>query len=88
MIERRSVEKKGNLGVTGSWFLINSIDLKRMLDLVGAQDLVGLTDYLVGEVVKLARAGADVCLLASNGRAGRNARDVEGRLVSLGVRVS
>ena len=46
--------------------LINSIDLKRMLGLVGAQDLVGLTDYLVGEVVKLARAGADVCLLASN----------------------
>src|SRR3972149_593627 len=46
--------------------LINSIDLKRMLGLVGAQDLVGLTDYLVGEVVKLARAGADVGLLASN----------------------
>src|SRR3972149_7769380 len=57
-------ERKGD----GSYpsILINSIDLKRMLDLIGAQDLVGLTDYLVGEVAKLVRAGADVGLLASN----------------------
>ena len=46
--------------------LINSIDLKKMLDLIGAQDLTGVTAYLVGEVLKLARAGADFGLLASN----------------------
>ncbi len=46
--------------------LINSIDLKKMLDLIGAQDLAGLTEYLLGEVKKLAHAGADFGLLASN----------------------
>lgn len=46
--------------------LINSIDLKKMLDLIGAQDLAGLTEYLVGAVTTLARAGADFGLLASN----------------------
>ncbi len=46
--------------------LINSIDLKKMLDLIGAQNLAGLTEYLVGEVRRLARAGADFGLLASN----------------------
>ena len=46
--------------------LINSIDLKRMLDLVAAGQLSQLTDYLVGEVQKLERAGADFGLLASN----------------------
>jgi len=39
--------------------LINSIDLKRILDLVGANRTADLTEYLVAEVVKLARAGAD-----------------------------
>jgi aspartate racemase len=46
--------------------LINSIDLKKMLDLIGANELVEVTEYLVGEVQKLARAGADFGLLASN----------------------
>lgn len=46
--------------------LINSIDMKRMLDLIGASDLPGVTEYLAGEVEKLARAGADFALLASN----------------------
>jgi len=46
--------------------IINSIDLKKMLDLIGADDLAGVTEYLVGEVTKLARAGAEVGLLASN----------------------
>lgn len=45
--------------------LINIIDLTRMLGLVGS-DLDGLTDYLAGEVLKLARAGADFAVLASN----------------------
>jgi aspartate racemase len=46
--------------------LINSIDMKTMLDLIGADNLNGLTKYLVGEVEKLARAGATFALLASN----------------------
>lgn len=46
--------------------LINSIDLKKMLDLTAAGDLAGLTGYLLGEVKKLAQGGADFGLLASN----------------------
>jgi aspartate racemase len=46
--------------------LINSIDLKKMLDLIGANELAKVTDYLVGEVQKLAQAGADFGLLAAN----------------------
>lgn len=46
--------------------LINSIDLKKMLDLIAADQLVEVTEYLAGEVNKLARAGADFGLLAAN----------------------
>ena len=46
--------------------IINSIDMKKMLDLIGANDLTGVTGYLLSEVKKLALAGADVGLLASN----------------------
>ncbi len=46
--------------------LINSIDMKKMLDLIGAGDLAGVTDYLVDEIDKLKRAGAAFGLLASN----------------------
>ena len=46
--------------------LINSIDVKRLLDLMGANELQEATRYLVEEVEKLARAGADVGLLAAN----------------------
>jgi len=46
--------------------LINSIDLKRLLDLVGDNRLTELTDWLVREVERLARGGADFGLLASN----------------------
>jgi aspartate racemase len=46
--------------------LINSIDMKTMLDLIGADNLSGVTKYLVGEVEKLAHAGATFALLASN----------------------
>ena len=46
--------------------LINSIDLKKVLELIGANEFGRITEYLVGEVEKLARAGADVGLLASN----------------------
>ena len=46
--------------------IINSINLKKMLDLIGANALAAVTDYLLGEVRKLARAGADFGLLAAN----------------------
>ena len=46
--------------------LINSIDLKKMLDLIGAGKLPEVTEYLLAEVVKLATAGADFGLFASN----------------------
>ena len=57
-------ERKGD----GSYpsILINSIDMKTMLDLIGGGDLPGVTKYLVAEVERLARAGAAFALLASN----------------------
>ncbi len=46
--------------------IINSIDMKKMLDLIEAKELAGVTEYLASEVKKLAQAGADLGLLASN----------------------
>jgi aspartate racemase len=46
--------------------IINSINLQKMLDLIGANELAGVTEYLLGEVNKLALAGADLGLLAAN----------------------
>lgn len=46
--------------------LINSIDMTRMLDLIGKGELPAVTDYLLGEVEKLADGGADFAFLASN----------------------
>jgi aspartate racemase len=46
--------------------VINSIDLKKMLDLIGANEFADVTEYLVGEVHKLARARADFGLLAAH----------------------
>jgi aspartate racemase len=46
--------------------IINSIDLKRMIELIEANDLARLTERLVDEIRKLARAGADFGLLAAN----------------------
>ena len=46
--------------------IINSIDLKRLLDLAAAERLAALTEYLLRELERLARAGADVALFASN----------------------
>ena len=47
-------------------FIINSIDMKKMLDLIGANELADVTEYLLSEVQKLADAGADFGLLAAN----------------------
>ena len=46
--------------------IITSIDMKRMLDLIGARKLPEVTAYLLNEVLRLAKAGADVGMLASN----------------------
>jgi aspartate racemase len=46
--------------------VINSINMKKMLDLIGAGEFEEVTGYLVSELGKLAAAGADFGLLASN----------------------
>jgi aspartate racemase len=47
-------------------FIINSVDLKKPVDLITANDLAGVTRYLAEEIQKLARAGADFGLIAAN----------------------
>lgn len=47
-------------------FIINSINLKTVVDLISANDLAGVTKYLAEEIQKLARAGADFGLIAAN----------------------
>ena len=46
--------------------LINSINMKTMLDLIGANELAQVTEYLVAEIQKLTYAGADFGVLAAN----------------------
>lgn len=46
--------------------LINSIDLQRVLATVGAGEFKALTDWLLSELAKLERAGADFAIMASN----------------------
>jgi aspartate racemase len=47
-------------------FIINSIDLKKGLDFMNANNLTGMADYLVQEIGKLARAGATFGLISAN----------------------
>ncbi len=46
--------------------IINSINMKEMLDLIGENRLDEVSAYLVSEINKLAAAGADFALMASN----------------------
>jgi aspartate racemase len=46
--------------------LINSIDLQRVLTTIGAGELKALTDWLLMELQKLERGGADFAIMASN----------------------
>ena len=46
--------------------IINSVDLDRLLAWMKADNLTAVTDYLVGELERLARAGVDFGVLASN----------------------
>jgi aspartate racemase len=47
-------------------FIINSINLKKGLDFMDANNLAGMADYLVEEIGKLARAGATFGLISAN----------------------
>lgn len=46
--------------------IINSVDLQRLLGLMTAGDFPSVTEYLVEELARLARAGAECGLLAAN----------------------
>lgn len=46
--------------------LINSIDVKRLLDLAAANALAEMTEYLVSGLEALERGGADLALMAAN----------------------
>ncbi len=46
--------------------VINSINMKTLLDMIEADDRVNMVTFLVGEIQKLASAGAQVGLLAAN----------------------
>src|SRR6266852_6080075 len=46
--------------------IINSVDLDRLLAWMKTNNLTAVTDYLVGELRRLARAGVDFGVLASN----------------------
>jgi aspartate racemase len=47
-------------------FIINSINLRKGLDFMDANDLAGMADYLLKGIDKLARAGADFGLISAN----------------------
>jgi aspartate racemase len=47
-------------------FVINSINMKKGLDFMEANDLAGMADYLIGEIGKLAQAGAAFGLISAN----------------------
>lgn len=46
--------------------MINSVDSRKLIDLVTANKLPQMADYLVVEVERLARAGAGLALIAAN----------------------
>src|SRR5438270_12051164 len=47
-------------------FVINSIDLQKGIDFLEADDLSGMTDFLLEEIEKLPRAGAEFGIIAAN----------------------
>ena len=47
-------------------FVINSIDLQKGIDFLDANDLAGMTEFLLQEIEKLPRAGADFGIIAAN----------------------
>ncbi len=65
---RRLLEgaQKRNPGGPAPSIIINSIDLQKGLDLLGANQLSELTEYIVPEVMRLHGAGAEFGFLAAN----------------------
>jgi aspartate racemase len=65
---RRLLEgaQKRNPGGPALQIIINSIDLQKGLDLLGANQLSELTEYIVPEVMRLHSAGAEFGFLAAN----------------------
>jgi aspartate racemase len=65
---RRLLEgaQKRNPGGPAASIIINSIDLQKGLDLLGANQLSELTEYIVPEVMRLHRAGVEFGFLAAN----------------------
>jgi len=47
-------------------FVINSINMKKGLDFMEANNLAGMADYLIGEIGKLAQAGAAFGVISAN----------------------
>ncbi|SRR6266566_281333 len=47
-------------------FIIDSVDLKKGLDFMAANNLGGMADYLLEEIGKLAQAGANFGLISAN----------------------
>src|SRR5213080_2871883 len=47
-------------------FIINSVNLKKGLDFMAANNLTGMADYLLEGIGKLGRAGADFAIIAAN----------------------
>src|SRR5436190_7867333 len=47
-------------------FVINSVDLQKGIDFLEAKDLAGMTDFLLSEIDKLPRAGAEFGIIAAN----------------------
>ncbi len=47
-------------------FVINSIDLKKGIDFMNANNLAGMANYLLEEIIKLPRAGVDFGIIAAN----------------------
>jgi aspartate racemase len=69
-IEYYSKIVSGYLGSTASGnypqIIINSINMKKMLDMIASGQFAEVTDFLLAEVTKLKNAGADFAVLASN----------------------
>src|SRR5947208_12950859 len=47
-------------------FIFNSVNLRKGLDFMDANDLDGMADYLLEAIGKLARAGAEFGLISAN----------------------
>jgi len=65
---RKIIAAYQQLNTTGDYpqIIINSINMLKMLDLIAAGSMTAVTRYLADEVKKLANAGADFAIMASN----------------------